>query len=393
MSIKRYTAYKDNTITNAFKTDLIKRGTGSNMGAADSLEVFSIYGQQSAESNEQSKILIQFPVSSSDAGTTILADRTSGKIPVSGNVNFFLRMFNVVHDQTVPRDFTLVVSPISQSWQEGDGLDMEGYSDETYNGTGSNWINAEAATTWTNIDSKTLTGGSFLSASWNGSPTTPYDEFNYKKSFDSGIESLEVDVTGLVEQWIIGTASTGYENYGVGVFLTSSQESGSNRSYYTKKFSARSSEFFFNRPLIEARWDSTRKDHRGSFYVSSSVLNTADNLNTIYFYNYVRGQAKNVENVGVHTPIYITLHTSRSAGEKLTAVGSGTVAYTSAVTGGYVTTGTYSASFALDTTASVVYDRWFSGSAIYHTGSFEPISLTPSNMFDGNKVIGETLPV
>ena len=638
MSIKRYTAYKDNTITNAFKTDLIKRGTGSNMGAADSLEVFSIYGQQSAESNEQSKILIQFPVSSSDTGTTILADRTSGKIPVSGNVNFFLKMFNVVHDQTVPRDFTLVVSPISQSWQEGSGLDMEQYSDETYNGTGSNWINAEASTVWTNIDGITQEGGSFLSASWNGAlgqisaagtivfnsntaadydgetftlkstdatevvytldddtgtntygasttnigiqggpsalwiagrvqdaitnasnahngkltvardaaaaatatiqfnsntaadydgetftiestdgtsvvytldddttsntygasttnigiqgapaaskvselvttagnhssnahankitfvegasatvtltqdvsgqpgnntittsdstditvsgftggtgteltltqvvggaggnntittdssditvsgftggaPTTPYDEFNYKKSFDTGVEDLEVDITGLVEQWIIGTTSTGYENYGIGVSLTASQISGSNRSYYTKKFSARGSEFFFKRPVIEARWDSSRKDHRGSFYVSSSVLNTADNLNTIYFYNYVRGQAKNVEIIGINDPIYVTIHTSRSAGEKIAAVGSASLTYTTAITGGYVTTGTYSASFALDTSASVVYDRWFSGSVYYHTGSFEPISLTPSNMFDTTEYI------
>ena len=43
MSIKRYTAIYDNTITNAYQADLTTRGTGSNMGLADSLEVFSIY--------------------------------------------------------------------------------------------------------------------------------------------------------------------------------------------------------------------------------------------------------------------------------------------------------------------------------------------------------------
>ena len=47
MAIKRYHANADNTITNAFKADLSTRGTGSNMGAADVLEVFSIYGQAS----------------------------------------------------------------------------------------------------------------------------------------------------------------------------------------------------------------------------------------------------------------------------------------------------------------------------------------------------------
>ena len=50
--IKRYFAIKDNTITNAFQEDLKTRGTGSNMGASDILEIFSIYGQASSGSTE-----------------------------------------------------------------------------------------------------------------------------------------------------------------------------------------------------------------------------------------------------------------------------------------------------------------------------------------------------
>ena len=46
MAIKKYIADKDNTITNAFQLDMSTRASGSNMGAADILEVFSIYGQQ-----------------------------------------------------------------------------------------------------------------------------------------------------------------------------------------------------------------------------------------------------------------------------------------------------------------------------------------------------------
>ena len=48
MSIKRYTASADTTIASAFEAGMTARGTGSNMGYADSLEVFSIYGQLSA---------------------------------------------------------------------------------------------------------------------------------------------------------------------------------------------------------------------------------------------------------------------------------------------------------------------------------------------------------
>ena len=47
MAIIRFTASADTTITNAFESNLRLRGTGSNMGYADSLEIFSIYGQES----------------------------------------------------------------------------------------------------------------------------------------------------------------------------------------------------------------------------------------------------------------------------------------------------------------------------------------------------------
>ena len=390
MGIKRYTATQDNTITNAYESNLTTRGTGSNMGLADSLEVFSIYAQASATSNEQTRTLVQFPVLTSDTTTptslyTIQADRTSGKIPASGSVEFYLRAFNVVHDQTMPRDFTLVISPVSQSWQEGYGLDMENYSDLTYDGTGSNWINGNAHTPWINVDGATLEGGSYLSASWMDSPTSDYDEFNYTQYFTLGNEDLEVKITGLVEKWL----KSEYANYGVGLMLTSSQADG-NRSYYTKKFSARDSEYFFKRPVIEARWDNSRKDQRGNFYVSSSNLSGPDNLNTLYLYNYVRGQPTDLANVGT-SAINVRIYTSSSGGEVIDAVGSGSFTYLNAVTGGWVATGIYSASYALDTSASLVYDRWFSGSAgsgiddantvVYHTGSFIPKSFDSSNIY------------
>ena len=41
------------------------------------------------------------------------------------------------------------------------------------------------------------------------------------------------------------------------------------------------------------------------------------------------------------------------------------------VTGGWSEIGVYTASFALNTTASVVHDRWFSGSTFYHTGTIK----------------------
>ena len=99
MGIKKYIANKDNTITNAFKSDLQTRATGSNMGASDVLEAFSIYGQNFssssagiARSQELSRILVQFPTD------TITTDRTQGTIPASGSVQFYLKLFYNLFD-------------------------------------------------------------------------------------------------------------------------------------------------------------------------------------------------------------------------------------------------------------------------------------------------------
>ena len=89
MGIKRWRATKDNTITNAFESNLVTRGTGSNMGLADSLEVFSIFGQASSASIELTRFLVQFPVTIEDSSTlSIAASRAAGDIPASGSVSF-----------------------------------------------------------------------------------------------------------------------------------------------------------------------------------------------------------------------------------------------------------------------------------------------------------------
>ena len=130
MSIKRYFANADNTITNAFKMNLKTRGTGSNMGESDILEVFSIYGQGTSTSVEKARALINFPINK------IKLDRDNSIIPQSGSVKFFLRVFNAEHGQTLPKNYNMAILPISKSWNEGHGLDMEEYSDQAV----SNWI-------------------------------------------------------------------------------------------------------------------------------------------------------------------------------------------------------------------------------------------------------------
>ena len=386
MGLKRYTGSADNTIVNAYQANLNTRGTGSNMGEADVLEIFSIYARQTATSSaelasqELARALIKFPI------TTISTDRTAGTLPASGSVNFYLKMFNAKHSRTVPEDFKMIIQAVSRSWEEGTGLDLENYADVTKGNAGSNWLSASKTVAWTNP------GGDYLtqSSQWDTSGDPPV----YTTHFSTGLEDLEVYITGLVEHWVNGDL----ENYGVGVMLSSSYEGyykdptdgvtlnntgGALTSYYTKRFFSRGTEFFYKRPLIEARWDSTRRDQRGDFYYSSSLAPAADNLNTIYLYNYVRGSLTNIPSIGTTGSIMLSLHSGSE--DNTTPSGSRLILHDGnyAVTGGYVSTGIYSASVAVTSSVTPIvtlYDVWWSGSysksGQLFTGSISPSVLT-----------------
>ena len=364
MGIKRYVADADTTITNAYDASLLtgNRGTGSNMGLSDIMEVFSLYGQNSSStdgiSQELTRALVKFPVSS------IITDRTAGLLPASGSMSFYLRVFNAEHELTLPRNYNMTIQAVSRSWEEGNGLDMDNYTDKTYGGPGANWMTASEGVSWTSV------GGDY-----HASPS-------YVVSFaEKGTENIGVDITQLVEEWIAGTKS----NYGVGVRLSSNYEAyysaslgvdsgslvhntgGGTRSYYTKRFFARNSEFFFKRPIIEARWNTSKKDDRGNFYYSSSLAPAADNLNTLFLYNYIRGRLVDIPSPG-------TLSVSMYSGTSTSTGPSGTALKTS--TGGKLSTGIYTASVNLTGAFTKLYDVW-SGSTggEYHTGTIAPKSF------------------
>jgi hypothetical protein len=347
MGIKRYTANADTTITNAYKANLKTRATASNMGLADSLEVFHIYGQESSSSAENSRVLINFPISD------IITERAAGEIPVSGSVSWFLRVHNVVHGGTLPKNYNMTISAVSRSWDEGTGMDMEGYNDIGY----ANWTGSASSSA--GIVYWTALGGDY-----HASPT-------YIANFDNGTEDIEVDISTLVEQWVSGSKGS----HGVGIKM---QNESAFSSSYTKKFSARGSQYFFNRPTLEARWDSAIKDDRGNFYYSSSLAPAEDNLNTLYLYNYSRGRLVNIPAIGTGN-INVSLYESTSdapSGTKLTLYNS-----KNHTTGSWVSTGIYAADLGI--TASVtplttIHDVWHSGSVEYQTGSITPNSLNSS---------------
>ncbi len=361
MAIKKYIATADNTIVNAYQENNSTRATGSNSGQADVVEVYSIWERQQVSSSaatgsqELSRILMQFPISE------ISSSRAAGTIPASGSVKFYLRLYEAEHTRTVPKDFNLVVQAISGSWEEGSGMDITTYKDLTKNQSGSNWMRASKASAWSSV------GGDYYA-----NPT-------FTQHFTGGLGDVDMNITELVEEWIDGSK----DNHGLGVRLSSSYEAyfsnssgadsgsvvhnpnGAKKSYYTKRFFARGSQYFFKRPRIEARWNSVTKDDRGDFYFSSSLAPAEDNLNTLYLYNYVRGRLRNIPSIGTGA-IYVSLYSGSS--DNTAPSGSKLRLYTgeTAITGGYVSTGMYTCSVGLTKSADVTLDTLFD---VWHDNS------------------------
>jgi hypothetical protein len=348
--IKRYFATKDNTITNALNESLGSPSKDANMGQSDILEVFSIYGQTSSSSGysrEESRILISFDIEK------IETDIINGIVPE--DCSFFLKLFNAEHGATLPRNFELDVKMISGSWEEGLGLDMETYKDETF-GNGSSWKTREGSTLWS------VEGGDV----W---PNTSSASF-----FETGLENLEIDVTNQVNAWINGDK----ENDGFMVSLPNDYVSVHERSYYTKRFFARDTEFFDKKPVIEARWNSQTKDDRNNFYAHSPLLPAEVNNNTLYLYNYHSGRLYDIPAVGTGD-IYVRLYDENEQ-EIIQCVET-------PATGGWVDIGIYSASLCAAITGSILKDVWFKGEDIFFEGEIAVKQNTASNFIPKNNLV------
>ena len=373
MAIKKYTASKDTTITNAYKSNLKTKATDANMGASDTMEIFSLYAQgvppldengdfqRDDEGNiintvEKSRILIQFPVSD------ISSARAQKVIPPAGSVDFKLKLYNAVHGFTLPTSFTINVFPAAKAWTEGVGLDMEEYADKgaSGGGKGADWVNSDESTEW---DSE---GGDYVAEGYTKTAT-----------FEKGTEDIDIDITDVVEAWIRDEAPLA--NYGFILMLEPDAENCTTReSYYTKKFFARGTEYFFKKPVIEASWDSSTKDDRGLFYRKSNLRGEEDNTNTIYLKNLVSGTEKDIEGVDEENEMTIKIY-SDSAKEQ--EVNPENLSVTNP------SDGVYMASFVLDldTDFDTVYIDWQDADdEIYHSESVSVLTRA---------VASETLPV
>lgn len=335
MSVKKFYAKSDTTITNAYKGDLTSRAVESNMGLSDSMEVFFIFGQvpdenaELAQKLEESRIIISF-----DMGE--IRSHYNNVFPDSAK--FILKLSNAEHPYTLARNYDMKIYSLQESFVEGTGLDMETYLDEG----GSSWSNRDIGSPWTtpgaiNYDEQGVIINDLVGT----------------QRFENGDEDLEVDVTSHIKKYFDNLQLV---DNGFAIVMDESLTSGiSEQNYYTKKFFSRSSQFFFKRPAIEVRQNDALLDDRNNFFRKSPVHSEDINKQRIYLYNSVEGELLDYTKPSQNHNLFLRLYTDESRE---------TIANTDA-DGDFISVtpqgnGAYYAEVILEETdAPEVYDRWY----------------------------------
>ena len=258
----------------AYITDRVIKGVrvySSNVGSAGSLDLFKLYGVTSSGSipnTELSRLLVHYDL---QPLRDLVAD---GKIDTSNSsFNCKLKLFDVYGGQPSPSNFTVNVHPLSRSFDEGLGRDIVYYADhDTCNFlTGSRaqgaWLGAGCS----------LSGGLPGSVDYVTASTSIAGGISLKGTqlFVTGEEDLEVDVTTIVSATLAGLLP----DCGFRIALDDVLEL-DNRSYFVKRFAARSAFNEEKHPRLIVKYDDSIQDDSLSLYL--------DSPSTLVLYNYVR---------------------------------------------------------------------------------------------------------
>lgn len=300
-------ADKDTYVTDRIVNSV--RSYGANIGIAGSIDLFKLYGATmtgTLHNVELSRALIHFDLSP-------LISLVSAKKVDYHNGSFFARvqLTDVYGGQATPDRYTLTVSPLSMSFNEGHGKDVVYYGD--YDVT--NFLTASNSSTW-------MLSGCNLA----GTVGTPCDYYSGSVAstqfFTTGEENLDVDVT----QAIIAVLSGTIPDSGFRIAFTSSEETDFS-TYFVKRFASRQAYDESKHPRLVVGFDDSIRD--------SSEGMTLDSSETLFLFNYDHGTPTNLAVTGQNC-IALKMQLAVSGGfREFAFTGSQHYAGANAVTGVY----------------------------------------------------------
>lgn len=271
--LKILKASKDAYITNR----LIRgsRVTGSNVGDAGTLDLFKLYAYTysgTVPNVELSRLLIKFDIDD------VVTMHQNGLIDIGSNsFNATLKLFDVYGGQTVPSNFSVVVNPLSASFDEGLGRDVAYYGDHD----ACNYMSSSNDTPWL-LEGCMLSGGLPGNVDFiTGSTSAPSVSFTSTQAFVDGTEDLSVDVTAIISATIAGVIP----NQGFRIALSRTYED-DQHSYFVKRFASRTAYNSDKHPQLLIKFDDSIQDDSLNAYVGSNA--------TLFMYNYVNNVLTNV---------------------------------------------------------------------------------------------------
>lgn len=275
-------ALKDTYITNKIMADSF-RATDANVGQAGTLDLFKLHDETtlngSSSLNEVSRLLIKFDLSplQSLTGSTLDISHSSFKCT--------LKLYDVYGGQTTPSDFKVILHPLSQSFDEGTGMDVKSYGHLM----SCNFITASVKnstpTLWniSGSDAAGLLGSSNIDiiSSGNLQDGNGVVDLWKTQSFDDGTENLSIDITTIVSSTIAGLIP----DEGYRLAFSGTHES-DEVTRFAKRFASRHATNTYKRPKIVVQYNDSVHDDQSSMFF--------DLTGSIFLRNYHRGQLANI---------------------------------------------------------------------------------------------------
>jgi hypothetical protein len=315
-----------------------ERSYSANVGAAGSLDLFKLYGNTlsgSVPNIELSRLLVHYDLQP-------LRDLVTAKRIDPGNPSFSctLKLFDVFGGQPTPAGFTVVVHPLSRSFEEGLGRDVVYYADRDV----CNFLTgSEAQGPWL-LSGCALGGGLPGSVDYITASTAVAGGASLRGSqlFTTGEENLEIDITLAVSATLAGFLP----DEGFRVALDPSHEADL-KTYFVKRFASRTAYNEDKHPRLIVKFDDSIQDDSQALFLDSPSY--------LFLFNYVRRAPANLTSGSALTPIT----GSNSLILKLATEVSGgwyTLAFTGSqhTRGIFPVDGVYSASVNLSSTDAVL---------------------------------------
>jgi hypothetical protein len=284
---RRLPAQKDTYIQDRFINS--SRREEGNVGRAGTIDLFKLSGFQVSGSTdliELSRALIQFDLNPLRAltGSRLNLDHPSFQAE--------LHLHDVYAGQTTPNNFSLVLTPLSQSWNEGRGFDVVSYNDIDSSNFLTRSLDQGVFSLWhtPGANAGGLLGSDDIDIILSGDLGSGVTDLSVTQSFELGTEDLRMDVTQIVSATIAGILP----DVGWRIAFVPGEEA-DDRTRFVKRFASRQSGDPLLVPRLIIRYDDSIQDNQvDSFF---------DIENTVFLYNYDRDGLTNLTSGSAGTAI------------------------------------------------------------------------------------------